>query len=231
MNYDKLIFEVSKPGHTSYSLPPLDVEDIQLEEAIPDKLLRHAELNLPEVSEVELIRHYTNLSYKNYSVDKGFYPLGSCTMKYNPKVNEDIASFEAFTDIHPLQSESTVQGALKLMYDLQEMLKEITGMDGITLQPAAGAHGELTGMMIIKSYFESIGEYKRKKILVPDSAHGTNPASAATAGFEVVEVKSGSDGLIDIDSLKSMLNDDVAGLMLTNPNTLGLFEKKHHRNS
>lgn len=225
MSYDKLIFEVSKPGHTAYSLPQLDVDDFELEESIPDELLRHTELILPEVSEVELVRHYTNLSYKNYSVDKGFYPLGSCTMKYNPKVNEDIASFEAFTDIHPLQSESTVQGALKLMYNLQEMLKEITGMDGITLQPAAGAHGELTGMMIIKSYFESIGEYKRKKILVPDSAHGTNPASAATAGFEVVEVKSGHDGLIDIDSLKSMLNDDVAGLMLTNPNTLGLFEK------
>ncbi|MDI3310436.1 MAG: aminomethyl-transferring glycine dehydrogenase subunit GcvPB [Thermoanaerobacterium sp.] len=225
MSYDKLIFEVSKPGHTAYSLPPLDVDDFELEESIPDELLRHTELILPEVSEVELIRHYTNLSYKNYSVDKGFYPLGSCTMKYNPKVNEDIASFEAFTDIHPLQSENTVQGALKLMYNLQEMLKEITGMDGITLQPAAGAHGELTGMMIIKAYFESRGEYKRKKILVPDSAHGTNPASAATAGFEVVEVKSGNDGLIDIDALKSMLNDDVAGLMLTNPNTLGLFEK------
>lgn len=225
MSYDKLIFEVSKPGHTAYSLPPLDVDDFELEESIPDELLRHTELSFPEVSEVELVRHYTNLSYKNYSVDKGFYPLGSCTMKYNPKVNEDIANFEAFTDIHPLQSESTVQGALKLMYNLQEMLKEITGMDGMTLQPAAGAHGELTGMMIIKSYFENIGEYKRKKILVPDSAHGTNPASAATAGFEVVEVKSGSDGLIDIDSLKAMLNDDVAGLMLTNPNTLGLFEK------
>ncbi|KAA5807979.1 aminomethyl-transferring glycine dehydrogenase subunit GcvPB [Thermoanaerobacterium thermosaccharolyticum] len=225
MNYDKLIFEVSKPGHTSYSLPPLDVEDIQLEEAIPDKLLRHTELNLPEVSEVELIRHYTNLLYKNYSVDKGFYPLGSCTMKYNPKVNEDIANFKEFTNIHPLQSENTVQGALKLMYDLQEMLKEITGMDGISLQPAAGAHGELTGMMIIKAYFENRGEYNRKKMIVPDSAHGTNPASAATAGFEVVEVKSGNDGLIDIDALKSMLNDDIAGLMLTNPNTLGLFEK------
>jgi len=225
MSYDKLIFEVSKVGHTAYNLPPLDVEDIQLEDVIPDELLRHTELNLPEVSEVELIRHYTNLSYKNYSVDKGFYPLGSCTMKYNPKVNEDIASFKEFTNIHPLQGENTVQGALKLMYDLQEMLKEITGMDGISLQPAAGAHGELTGMMIIKAYFESRGEYNRKKMIVPDSAHGTNPASAATAGFDVVEIKSGNDGLIDIDTLKSVLGDDVAGLMLTNPNTLGLFEK------
>jgi glycine dehydrogenase subunit 2 len=192
---------------------------------IPKDLLREDELDLPEVSELELIRHYVNLSYKNYSVDKGFYPLGSCTMKYNPKVNEDIANLKDFTDIHPLQNENTVQGALKLMYNLQNMLEEITGMDKVTLQPAAGAHGELTGMMIIRAYFENRGDHKRKKMIVPDSAHGTNPASATTAGFDVVEIKSGKDGLIDIDSLKTVLNYEVAGVMLTNPNTLGLFEK------
>lgn len=225
MSYDKLIFEVSKKGHTAYSLPPLDVKETSLDDMIPKDLLREDELDLPEVSELELTRHYVNLSYKNYSVDKGFYPLGSCTMKYNPKVNEDIANLKDFTDIHPLQNENTVQGALKLMYNLQNMLKEITGMDKVTLQPAAGAHGELTGMMIIRAYFESRGDHKRKKMIVPDSAHGTNPASASAAGFDVVEIKSGKDGLIDIDSLKAVLNDEVAGLMLTNPNTLGLFEK------
>lgn len=225
MSYDKLIFEISKKGHSAYSLPKLDVKENNLSDMIPDNLIRHNELSLPEVSEVELTRHYTNLSYKNYSVDKGFYPLGSCTMKYNPKVNEDISSMAKFTNIHPLQPEESVQGSLKVMYDLEKMLCELTGMDKFTLEPAAGAHGELTGMMIIKAYHEYRHDYKRKNMIVPDSAHGTNPASASTAGFNVVEIKSGKDGLIDIDSLKEVLNDNVAGLMLTNPNTLGLFEK------
>lgn len=224
INYDKLIFEVSKKGRKAYTLPKLDVPSINAENIIPKEALRNKDVSLPEVSEVDVTRHYTLLSNKNYGVDTGFYPLGSCTMKYNPKINEDMAELQGFTDIHPYQSTDTVQGALRLMYELQSMLIEITGMDKMTLQPAAGAHGELTGLMIIKAYHENRADFKRKKIIVPDSAHGTNPASSAVAGFEVVEVKSDKDGLVDIESLKSILNDEIAGLMLTNPNTLGLFE-------
>lgn len=224
INYDKLIFEVSKKGRKAYTLPKLDVPSSDVKDIIPGEALRSRDVSLPEVSEVDVTRHYTLLSEKNYGVDNGFYPLGSCTMKYNPKINEDMAELEGFTDIHPYQSIETVQGALKLMYELQNMLMEITGMDNMTLQPAAGAHGELTGLMIIKAYHENRGDFKRKKIIVPDSAHGTNPASSAVAGFEVVEVKSDKNGLVDIESLKSILNDEIAGLMLTNPNTLGLFE-------
>ncbi|WP_077368795.1 aminomethyl-transferring glycine dehydrogenase subunit GcvPB [Anaerosalibacter sp. Marseille-P3206] len=223
--YDKLVFELSVPGRVGYKLPELDVEETDISEFIPTDYLREEELNFPEVSEVDIIRHYTNLSNKNYGLDTGFYPLGSCTMKYNPKINEDMAKLEGFTDIHPYQPEETVQGALKLMYNLEKSLCEITGMERVTLQPAAGAHGELTGMMIIKAYHEKRGDTKRTKIIVPDSAHGTNPASAVMAGFDVVEVKSNKDGLVDIDSLKEVLSDEIAGLMLTNPNTLGLFEK------
>lgn len=222
--YDNLIFELSKEGRKGYTLPDLDVPEVKLNDAIPEDLLRKDDLNLPEVSEVDVVRHYTNISEKNYGVDTGFYPLGSCTMKYNPKINEEIASLPGFTEIHPLQSEETVQGALELMYNLSKDLCEITGMEDMTLQPAAGAHGELTGMMIIKAYHQKRGDTKRKNIIVPDSAHGTNPASAATTGFNVVEVKSNKNGLVDIDALKEVLNDEVAGLMLTNPNTLGLFE-------
>lgn len=224
--YDNLIFELSKEGRKGYTLPDLDVPEVKLNDVIPEDLLRKDDLNLPEVSEVDVVRHYTNISEKNYGVDTGFYPLGSCTMKYNPKINEEIASLPGFTEIHPLQSEETVQGALELMYNLSKALCEITGMDDMTLQPAAGAHGELTGMMIIKAYHQKRGDTKRKNIIVPDSAHGTNPASAATVGFNVVEVKSNKNGLVDIDALKEVLNDEVAGLMLTNPNTLGLFESE-----
>ena len=228
MGYDKLIFEISKEGRRGYKLPELDVPDVDIKDLIPDNMLRKDDSDLPEVSEVDVIRHYTNLSNKNYSVDKGFYPLGSCTMKYNPKINEDMASLPGFTRIHPLQPEETVQGALELMYNLSNALCKITGFDGVSLQPAAGAHGELTGLMVIKAYHESRGDFKRNKIIVPDSAHGTNPASASVIGYEIVEVKSNEKGLIDIGELKSILNDEadeIAGLMLTNPNTLGLFEE------
>lgn len=224
-NYNKLIFEVSKEGRKAYSLPELDVPDFDITQAIPSSMLREKEAMLPEVSELDVVRHYTLLSNKNYSVDKGFYPLGSCTMKYNPKINEDMAALPGLARIHPYQSEDTVQGALELMYNLSESLCEITGMDDFTLQPAAGAHGELTGLMIIKAYHANKGDKKRTKIIVPDSAHGTNPASASVVGFDIVEVKSYEDGSVDLESLKSVLSDEIAGLMLTNPNTLGLFEK------
>lgn len=222
--YDSLIFELSREGRKGYKLPELDVPQVKPDEAIPRDLLRNQDLKLPEVSEVDVVRHYTNLSEKNYGVDTGFYPLGSCTMKYNPKINEDMAALPGFARIHPLQKEETVQGALEIMYDLSESLCEVTGMEKMTLQPSAGAHGELTGLMIIKAYHEKRGDTKRKNIIVPDSAHGTNPASAAMIGFDVVEVKSDENGAVDIDALKEVLNDEVAGLMLTNPSTLGLFE-------
>lgn len=224
-DYNKLIFEISKEGRKAYSLPPCDVPEAGLENIIPDEFLRNKEAELPEVSEVDVVRHYTNLSNKNYGVDTGFYPLGSCTMKYNPKINEDAAALGGFNNIHPLQPAETVQGALKLMYGLDNMLSEITGMERVSLQPAAGAHGELTGLMIIKAYHESRGDNKRKKIIVPDSAHGTNPASSAVAGFEIVEIESDKSGAVDLERLKEVLNDEIAGLMLTNPSTLGLFEK------
>lgn len=222
--YNKLIFEISKEGRNAFSLPKCDVEETPIADLIPESLLSDKELDLPEVSEVDVVRHYTLLSNKNYGVDTGFYPLGSCTMKYNPKINEDMSELDNFANIHPYQPEDTVQGALQLMYELDGMLSEIAGMEKMTLQPAAGAHGELTGLMIIKAYHDKRKDYKRAKIIVPDSAHGTNPASAAVAGFEIVEVKSDDMGTVDIESLKSVLNDEIAGLMLTNPNTLGLFE-------
>jgi glycine dehydrogenase subunit 2 len=220
-----LIFELSKAGRKAYSLPNCDVPQASLTQILDDKYLRQSDANLPEVSELDTVRHFTQLSQRNHGVDSGFYPLGSCTMKYNPKVNELVARFDGFTKIHPYQSQETVQGALKVMYDLQEMLSEITGMSGFTLQPAAGAHGELTGLMIIKAYHNNRKDFKRTKIVVPDSAHGTNPASAAVAGYDIVEVKSNSKGLVDLDSLKSLMGDDIAGFMLTNPNTLGLFDE------
>ena len=224
-DYNKLIFEISKEGRKAYSLPPCDVPEDSLDSIIPSAFLRAEDAALPEVSEVDVVRHYTNLSNKNYGVDSGFYPLGSCTMKYNPKINEDMAALGGFSNIHPLQPVETVQGALELMYGLDNMLSEITGMERVSLQPAAGAHGELTGLMIIKAYHESRGDSKRKKIIVPDSAHGTNPASAAVAGFEIVEIESDKNGAVDLETLKSVLNDEIAGLMLTNPSTLGLFEQ------
>ena len=187
-------------------------------------LLRTSDTELPQVSELEVMRHYKELSDLNFCIEKGFYPLGSCTMKYNPKVNEFLSTLEGF-NIHPNTSDKNAQGALKLMYDLQTALLKITGMDAITLKPSAGAHGEMTGMMIIKKYFDSIGE-KRTKVIIPDSAHGTNPASAKMAGFDIVEIKSNEKGQVDIDSLKAVLNEDVAAIMMTNPNTLGIFEER-----
>lgn len=224
-DYNKLIFEVSREGRIAYTLPACDVPEINLGEAFPKAMLQEKELELPEVSEVDVIRHFTLLSNKNFGLDTGFYPLGSCTMKYNPKINEDMASLPKLTGIHPYQPEETAQGALELMYELSNMLAEITGMEQVSLQPAAGAHGELSGLMTIKAYHQSRGDYKRNKIIVPDSAHGTNPASAAVAGFEVVQIKSDENGAVDLESLKAALNDEIAGLMLTNPSTLGLFEK------
>lgn len=187
-------------------------------------LLRTSDTELPQMSELEVMRHYKELSDLNFCIEKGFYPLGSCTMKYNPKVNEFLSTLEGF-NIHPNTSDKNAQGALKLMYDLQTALLKITGMDAITLKPSAGAHGEMTGMMIIKKYFDSIGE-KRTKVIIPDSAHGTNPASAKMAGFDIVEIKSNEKGQVDIDSLKAVLSEDVAAIMMTNPNTLGIFEER-----
>ncbi|MGG3691971.1 aminomethyl-transferring glycine dehydrogenase subunit GcvPB [Heyndrickxia ginsengihumi] len=226
LNEDQpLIFERSKPGRIGYSLPPLDVQELDLKEIFPTEYIRNEEPELPEVSELDIMRHYTLLSKHNHGVDSGFYPLGSCTMKYNPKINESVARFPGFAHIHPLQDESSVQGALELMYDLQQHLVEITGMDEVTLQPAAGAHGEWTGLMLIRAYHEANGDMKRTKVIIPDSAHGTNPASATVAGFETITVKSNEQGLVDIDDLRNIVGEDTAALMLTNPNTLGLFEE------
>ena len=219
-----LIFEVSREGRTGYNLPTPTVPEVDLEKLLPKSMIRKETAELPEVSELDVVRHYTALSTRNHGVDSGFYPLGSCTMKYNPKVNEDMARLPGFAHIHPLQPVETVQGALELMVDLQEQLAEITGMDEVTLQPAAGAHGEWTGLMLIKAFHERNGDQSRTKVLVPDSAHGTNPASAVVAGFETVTVKSDERGLVELDDLKSKVGDDTAALMLTNPNTLGLFE-------
>lgn len=191
---------------------------------IDEKFLRKGDLDLPQTSELEVMRHYKELSDKNFCIEKGFYPLGSCTMKYNPKVNEMLANLDGFLNLHPALKDEDVQGALKLMYNLQEALKTITGMQAVSLQPAAGAHGEFSGMMVIKKYFEVKGEH-RKKVIIPDSAHGTNPASAHMAGFDIVQVKSNDKGQVDLDALKELLNEDVAAIMMTNPNTLGIFEE------
>lgn len=222
--YNDLIFEMSRPGRIGSSLPESDVNRVDLQDKLPAHLIRDRAAELPEVSELQLIRHYTALSNKNHGIDNGFYPLGSCTMKYNPKINEDVARFEGFSRIHPYQPVETVQGALRLLYELQEDLAEITGMDAVTLQPSAGAQGEWTGLMMVKAYFAQKGE-KRTKVLVPDSAHGTNPASATVAGFKTVTIPSNKEGLVDLAELKKHVDQDTAALMLTNPNTLGLFEK------
>lgn len=220
-----VIFELSKEGRIGYSLPELDVPEADLMEGLDEDYIRSNEPDLPEVSELQIMRHYTALSKRNHGVDSGFYPLGSCTMKYNPKINEDVARFAGFSHIHPCQDEDTVQGALELMYDLQTSLAEITGMAEVTLQPAAGAHGEWTGLMMIRAFHEANGDTRRTKVIVPDSAHGTNPASATVAGFEAVTVKSDEHGLVDLEDLKRVVGEDTAALMLTNPNTLGLFEE------
>lgn len=216
----ELIFNLSKEGKCAFSLPQSQVPSYEIDEMYT----RKDDAQLPQVSEVDVIRHFTNISRRNYGVDQGFYPLGSCTMKYNPKLNEDVAKLPGLNSLHPYQPEYQVQGALEAAYELTRYLCEITGMSGATLQPAAGAHGEMTGIMIIKAYHQSRNDYKRTKMIVPDSAHGTNPASAATAGYEVVQVKSDEKGLVDINALSAMMDEETAGLMLTNPNTLGLFE-------
>lgn len=222
---EKLIFERSTQGRNASSLPECDVPDVDLSSVIPEDYIRTEFADLPEVSELQLMRHYTALSKRNHGVDSGFYPLGSCTMKYNPKINEDVVRLPGFAHLHPEQDEKTVQGALELMYELQTSLAEITGMDEVTLQPAAGAHGEWTGLMLIRAFHETNGDTNRTKVIVPDSAHGTNPASATVAGFESVTVKSDENGLVDLEDLKRVVGEDTAALMLTNPNTLGLFEE------
>ncbi|MCF0136331.1 MAG: aminomethyl-transferring glycine dehydrogenase subunit GcvPB [Lachnospiraceae bacterium] len=216
-----LIFEKSRPGRGICALPGNDVPAV-----LPSqKDLRETKLHLPELSEVELSRHYTELAKKSHGVNDGFYPLGSCTMKYNPRINEEMAGLPQFTEIHPLQPAHTVQGCLEVLKTAERYLCEITGMDAMTLQPAAGAHGEFTGLLLIKAYHESRGDKARTKIIVPDSAHGTNPASAAMAGYSVVSIPSREDGCVDLDKLREAVGPDTAGLMLTNPNTVGLFDK------
>ncbi len=215
----KTIFEKSN-GVTGIELTD-EKEDLTF---LDKKFVREGEIGLPSVSELEAMRHYKELSDLNFCIEKGFYPLGSCTMKYNPKVNELLAGLEGFINLHPLSEDEDCQGALELMFKLQEALKKITGMDAVTLQPAAGAHGELTGMMVIKKYFEVKGEI-RKKVIIPDSAHGTNPASAHLCGFDVVPVNSNEKGQVDVEALKELLDSDVAAIMMTNPNTLGIYEE------
>lgn len=223
--YEKLIIEHSAPGKTGYNFPKSEIPEVDPAEALSSKYFREDEIEFPQVSEVEVVRHFTKLSQKNYGVDAGFYPLGSCTMKYNPKINEDMASLPGFTDIHPYQPENSIQGALELLYDFDKLFCELTGMKKCSVQPAAGAHGELAGLMIIKKYHELNGDENRKKIIVPDTSHGTNPASAAESGFDIISIDSAPDGTVDIGALKEVLDENTAGLMLTNPNTLGLFEK------
>ncbi len=220
--YGNLIFELSQKGRRGYSLPKNQFGHHE----IPADEKRATDAELPECDEMTVVRHYTNLSENNFGVNNGFYPLGSCTMKYNPTINEETCSLPAFTNLHPLQPLDTCQGALEIEYNLQQALAEISGLSDFTLNPCAGAHGELTGLMIIRNYHQSRHDDKRTKVIVPDSAHGTNPASAAVCGLEIVEVKSTADGLVDVEDLKPLLGDDIAAIMMTNPNTLGLFETK-----
>ena len=219
----KLLFEKSCEGRKGYSLPKLQVPEKELKNLIPKKFIRQQPARLPQLSESEVVRHFIELSRMNYHIDQGFYPLGSCTMKYNPKINEDIARDSCFTHLHPLQNGALIQGALSLMDELSQYLCEISGLSEVTLQPAAGAHGELTGLMLIRAYHEHAGK-PREKVLIPDSAHGTNPASVTIAGYKAVQIKSDKDGLVDIEDLEKHLDENTAALMLTNPNTLGLFE-------
>ena len=221
--YGKLIFELSKEGRRGYSLPKNSYSHTSKE--LPAALMRNEPAELPECDELTVVRHYTNHSNNNFGVNNGFYPLGSCTMKYNPIINEEVAAHPAFVGLHPLQPQSTCLGALELHSRVRKMLSALTGMSDFTLSPCAGAHGELTGLMIIRSYHESRGDNKRTRVIIPDSAHGTNPASAAVCGLEVVEVKSTADGMVDVEHLRTLLDDTIAGMMMTNPNTLGLFER------
>jgi len=222
---EPLLFELSSEGRQGYSLPPMDVPEIPLDNLILKIFQRENVPELPELSELDVMRHFIHLSVMNHHVDKGFYPLGSCTMKYNPKINENLARLGGFAHTHPFQEESEVPGVLQIMGELAEYLGTIAGMDGVTLQPAAGAQGEMTGIKIIRAYHEDRGN-PRQKIILPDSAHGTNPASATISGYQTVQIKSNDEGLVDIEDLKAHLDEDVACFMLTNPNTLGLFESR-----
>ena len=228
MSTEQLIFEKGAPGRRAATLPALDIPAKPLESLVPAEFLRSEPAGLPEVSEVEVVRHFTHLSQRNFGVDSGFYPLGSCTMKYNPKINEDMASLPGFARIHPAEDESMTQGALQLLVELEGYLAEISGMKRVTLQPAAGAHGEITGLMIIKAYHEHRGDTQRNVVLIPDGAHGTNPASASLAGYVTVELKSDARGGVDVNALEQVLaahEGKIAALMMTNPNTLGLFDE------
>ena len=233
---EALLFERSSPGKVGYQLPPLDVPQVDASEVLGAENIRPEIEGFPEVSEVEVVRHFTRLSTWNYAIDLGLYPLGSCTMKYNPRLNEAVARIEGIIDAHPYQPEALAQGMLHIQQTLENYLAEITGMDAVTLQPAAGAHGELTGLLLVRAYHESLGD-ARSVVLVPDSAHGTNPATAAIAGYDVVEIKSNDRGMIDLGRLDSAVDDSVAALMVTNPNTVGIFEQDiarvaemlHHR--
>src|SRR5258707_15096940 len=228
MSVENLIFEIGAPGRRAATMPAMDVPTESPQSMIPEGMLRKEPAPLPEVSEIEIVRHYTHLSQRNFGVDTGFYPLGSCTMKYNPKLNEDIAALPGFAHIHPLQPDSTVQGAIQLVCEIEQYLAEISGMTRVTLQPSAGAHGELTGLMLIKAYHESNGQEHRNLVLIPDNAHGTNPASATLADYKAVEVKTDpKTGGIEMEHLKQLLAaypGQIAAIMMTNPNTLGLFE-------
>ena len=217
----KLIFEKSVPGRRCTILPACDVDAVSL----PESLRRETKPDLPQLSETDISRHYTELCHQVHGVNCGFYPLGSCTMKYNPRIDEEMAALPGFTNCHPLAPRESLAGMRHVLDTAREYLCEITGMDGMTFQPAAGAHGEFTGVLLIKQYHDARGDKKRTKIIVPDSAHGTNPATAAMCGYEVVNIASGPDGCVDLESLKAALGDDTAGLMLTNPNTVGIFDK------
>lgn len=218
------IFDLGSSGRKAYSLPASRLPNVELETLLPPDEIRGPLQYMPELSELDVVRHFTRMSQWNFSIDSNFYPLGSCTMKYNPKINEDMARLPGFSQHHPLSPEVLSQGSLSLLFELQEYLKEISGMDAVSLQPAAGAHGEMTGMFAIRAYLESKGD-PRSKVLMPDSAHGTNPASSALCGYDVVQIPSDQEGQIDIEKLKALMDEDTAGIMLTNPNTLGMFEK------
>lgn len=220
---EQLLFEIGSPGRRAYDLPPLDIPLRPLAEIVPTELRREHVEGMPELSEVEVVRHFTRLSTWNYHIDLGLYPLGSCTMKHNPKVNETVARLPGFTNAHPYMPPELVQGVLRVQAALGDCLTEITGMDAVTLQPAAGAHGELTGILMIRAYHESRGN-PRRRVLVPDSAHGTNPASVAVSGYVVDQIPSNTKGTVDIEGLRKAMGDDVAAVMITNPNTLGIFE-------
>lgn len=219
------IYTKSRNGRRGVKFPSSGVAEKDLSNFIPENLINSSKIKLPELTELDVMRYFINLSQKNFSIDTVFYPLGSCTMKYNPKINEFTAGLDGFVNIHPEQNEESAQGALQLMFELQEQLKEITGMDAVSLQPAAGAHGEFAGMLIVKKYFEKKGE-NRTKVIVPDSSHGTNPATAKMCGFDIIQIKSNEKGLVDIEELKKVLNSETAAIMMTNPNTLGLFEEE-----